>query len=194
MSENAMEPMSPLMGAVSEGTITLRDTGPGGMVALRGALDHPAFCGPVEALAGCAIPDRWEVSGRNDRQLLWMAPDELLLLLPRQAAAEAARRLQGELDAAGTHALVLDVSDMRVRLSLSGPCLREALARLTPADMSPAAFSVGALRRTRIAQTAAAIWMVSDEEAQVFTFRSVADYAFRLLAGAAKNGPDFEYF
>ncbi|WP_237220172.1 sarcosine oxidase subunit gamma [Salipiger sp. CCB-MM3] len=194
MSEITMEPMSPLMGAVAEGAITLREMGPCGMVSLRGAFDHPAFAGPVEVLAGCALPGRWQVSGTAERGLLWMSPDELLLLLPHGEAAEAARRLQAELDDAGAHALVLDVSDMRVRLSLTGGCLRETLARLTPTNMAPAAFPVGALRRTRLSQAAAAIWLVSEEEAQIFAFRSVADYVFRLLAGAAKNGPDFEYF
>ncbi|SDG32950.1 sarcosine oxidase subunit gamma [Alloyangia pacifica] len=194
MSETIQEPVSPLMGAVAEGALTVRELGPTGMISLRGELSDPAFAGPVTALAGCPMPDTWTVSGTGARALLWMSPDELLMLLPYGEAREAAPRLQAELDGQGLHALVQDVSDMRVRLQLQGPHMREALARLSPADVSPGAFRPGSLRRTRIAQAAAAIRLVSEEEAEVFCFRSVADYAFRLLGGAARNAPDFGYF
>ncbi|MBE9638110.1 sarcosine oxidase subunit gamma [Salipiger mangrovisoli] len=194
MSESYPEPVSPLMGASSEGALTVREAGPTGMIALRGDLSDPAFTGPVAALAGCPLPTVWQARGGDGRTLLWMAPDELLLLLPYAEARQAAPRLQAELDGRAVHALVQDVSDMRVRLLLTGPQMREALARLTPVDMSPAMLAPGSLRRTRIAQTAAAIRVISEEEAEVLCFRSVADYAFRLLGGAARNAPDFGYF
>ncbi|WP_353472111.1 sarcosine oxidase subunit gamma family protein [Salipiger sp. H15] len=194
MPETMYEPVSPLMGASSEGALTVRETGPCGMIALRGDLSDPAFAGPVEALARCTLPGRWQASGTGGRELLWMSPDELLLLLPYGEARAAAAKLQAALDGQGVHALVQDVSDMRIRLSLSGAHLREALARLTPADMAPSALAPGMLRRTRIAQVAAAVRIVSETEAEVFCFRSVADYAFRLLSGAARNSHDFGYF
>ncbi|MCA0940738.1 sarcosine oxidase subunit gamma [Salipiger pacificus] len=194
MPESMLEPVSPLMGAISEGALTVRDAGPTGMIALRGDLSDPAFTGPVEALAGVPVPGVWQASGSDTRALLWMSPDELLLLMPYGEPRSAAPRLQAELDGQGVFALVQDVSDMRVRLKVEGSQMREALARLTPADVSPAAFRAGSLRRTRISQAAAAIYMLSDERAEVFCFRSVADYAFRLLSGAARNAPDFEYF
>lgn len=194
MPDAFQDAVTPLLGASFEGVVTVRDCGPQGMIALRGALSDPAFSGPVTALAGCAMPERWTASASAGRALLWMSPDELLLLLPYGEAREAASRLQRELDAQAVHALVQDVSDMRVRLRLEGPRLREALARLTPADVSPAALPPGTIRRTRIAQVAALIRMLSDEEAELLCFRSVADYVFRLLSGAAGNSPDFKYF
>ncbi|AWI83412.1 sarcosine oxidase subunit gamma [Alloyangia pacifica] len=194
MPEFSLEPMSPLMGAISQGALTVREEGPTGMIALRGDLSDPAFTAPVEALAGCRVPGVWQSSGSDTRGLLWMSPDELLLLMPYGDARSAAPQLQAELDRQTVFALVQDVSDMRVRLRIEGPQMREALARLTPADVSPSALSVGSLRRTRIAQVAAAIHVLSAEQAEVFCFRSVADYAFRLLSGAARNAPEFEYF
>lgn len=194
MPEFSLEPMSPLMGAISQGALTVREEGPTGMIALRGDLSDPAFTAPVEALAGCRVPSVWQSSGSDTRALLWMSPDELLLLMPYGDARSAAPQLQAELDRQTVFALVQDVSDMRVRLRIEGPQMREALARLTPADVSPSALPVGSLRRTRIAQVAAAIHVLSAEQAEVFCFRSVADYAFRLLSGAARNAPEFEYF
>lgn len=194
MPESSLEPMSPLMGAISQGALTVREEGPTGMIALRGDLSDPAFTAPVEALAGCRVPNVWQSSGSDTRGLLWMSPDELLLIMPYGDARRAAPQLQAELDRQTVFALVQDVSDMRVRLRIEGPQLREALARLTPADVSPSALPVGSLRRTRIAQVAAAIHVLSAEQAEVFCFRSVADYAFRLLSGAARNAPEFEYF
>ncbi|WP_226621601.1 sarcosine oxidase subunit gamma [Alloyangia pacifica] len=194
MSETSYEPVTPLLGAISEGALSVRDAGPTGMIAVRGDLTDPGFTGPVSALAGCALPGVWRASGHGGRELLWMAPDELLLLMPYGEPRLAAPTLQAEFDRQGVHALVHDVSDMRVRLIVEGTHMREALARLTPADVSPAALPPGSLRRTRIAQVAAALRIVSEEQAEVLCFRSVADYAFRLLGGAARNAPDFEYF
>lgn len=187
-------PVLPLQGARFEGAVLVEELAPGGQVSIRGDLADTTFAEAVTAQAGCAMPGIWQISGTPERGLLWMSPDELLLLLPRAEAAEAARALQARLDAAAVHALVLDVSDARARFRLTGPHLREVMARLTPADMAPGAFPAGHLRRTRLAQVAAAVVHVAEGDMQVLCFRSVADYTFRLLSGAASPGAELAYF
>ena len=55
---------------------------------------------------------------RRARALLWMSPDELLLLCPHGEAAETAARLREAL--APEHALVVDVSDARALIDGRG--------------------------------------------------------------------------
>jgi sarcosine oxidase subunit gamma len=47
------------------------------------------------------------------------------------------------------------------------------------------AFPAGEIRRTRLAQIAAAFWMPQEGTVELVCFRSVAQYAFDLLTQAA---------
>lgn len=159
---------------------------PLGMVTLRGDLADPRLRAAVQSHTGHPVPAPLRIEGTSDSGAAWMSPDELLLFVPRGEGASAAARLSEELT--GTHHLALDVSDLRVGISLDGPGAREVLAKLTPADLHPDAFGPGAFRRTRLGQIAGGIWL-EGEGARVVTFRSVADYALRLLEQSAADGP-----
>ena len=94
------------------------------------------------------------------------------------------------------HHLAVNVSDARsaMRVTGEGARIRECLAKLTPADLRTSALPVGQVRRTRLAQVAAAFWFASDGEAFVICFRSVADYVFGLVSEAAAPGAEVGYF
>ena len=79
-------------------------------------------------------------------------------------------------------------------LRVSGPNAREVLAKLSPVDLSPGAFGVGDLRRSRIAQVAAAYWMDAEDSFRIVCFRSVAEYVYGVLKTAAAEGSEVGYF
>ncbi len=60
-------------------------------------------------------------------------------------------------------------------------------SRLAPVDFAPTGFAPGHIRRTRLAQVAAAVWMPNPGTVDIITFRSVAQYAFDALAQAANS-------
>jgi sarcosine oxidase subunit gamma len=163
----------------------VRRLDPLGMLTLRGDLSDAAIRQAVQEVAGVAVPERLRIEGDSIRGAAWMAPDELLLFVPRAEGAEAQRRIAGALE--GRHHLVADVSDLRVGLAIDGPEAREVLAKLSPADLHPDAFGPGAFRRTRFGQIAGACWW-EGEGARVVCFRSVADYALALFRQSAADG------
>jgi sarcosine oxidase subunit gamma len=169
------------------GIVAIEDTGPAGMVTLRA--DLAAATTALKA-AGVAVPDR----RRTGDGSLWMSPDELLILCPRDGAADKVAAISGALK--GTHFLAVDVSDARVmfRITGQGSAIRETLAKLSPADLRGSALPVGEVRRTRFAQVAAAFWFESEDEARLICFRSVADYVFGLLTHAARPGSEVGHF
>ncbi len=175
-----------LNGASSVGPVALvEERGLQGMVTLRADQAEPALASAVEAVTGCALPEIRQILSNGNRSVAWMSPDELLLLVPYEETAGVVAALDEAL--AGIHHLAVDVSDARASFAISGSGAREVLARLCPADLSPASFGPGEIRRTRLAQVPAAFWM---DEAGRFTlvcFRSVARYAFDVLAGAASG-------
>ena len=155
---------------------------PRGMITLRG--EPAALAG---ALGGLALPGTGQIIQMGDRALAWMSPDEFLLLLPHAEVAATLGQISQSLQ--GVHHLAVDVTDARALLSLTGPGAREVIAKLSPADLHPAQFGPGQMRRTRLGQVAAAFWMQADGAIMVICFRSVADYVAALLAQSVQDGP-----
>lgn len=180
------EAKAPLGGAHYDGLVTIDEVGPLGQVTLRGDFGAQPFRDAVTDTVGAEFPAPRFATWTSDRAALWMSPDELLLLLPYAQVAGTVRRLTDRLS--GEHALVADVSDARAQFRLSGDAVREVLAKLSPADLSSGALPVGEVRRTKLGQVAAGLWVRSDSEVQVFCFRSVAGYAFEALKTAAEGG------
>ncbi|WP_231559168.1 hypothetical protein [Paracoccus sp. PAMC 22219] len=77
------------------------------------------------------------------------------------------------------------MSDARAVFDVTGPHAADVIAKLAPVDA--AALPANALRRTRMAQTAAAFWRI-DGGFRVIGFRSTADYLSLILTNAATPG------
>lgn len=163
---------------------------PRGMLTIRAGFNALKVGDVLAKSFGLAFPNPGYATGSGARSLLWMSPDEALLICPpsetaflRDAADEALSRLPD------AHFLLAEVSDARVCFRVEGGTdgtgARDALAKLTPADMRPGALSQGQVRRTRLGQVAAAIWMPDASGFEVLCFRSVQTYMARLLEGAA---------
>ena len=186
MSEALATPVTALGGAQFDGLVSVREMPAQGMISLRGDLAMPPLKNAATGVAGVDMPAQRAAECEGARGLLWMAPDELLVLCPYDETAEGVASMDKLLYS--YHALVTDVSDARAMFELRGGGLRDVLAKLTPADMSAAALPPGELRRSRLAQVPAAFWLRSETAAQVICFRSVARYVFDLLKTAAQPG------
>lgn len=180
------EAVTALAGASFEGRVQVKDAGLQGMITLRIDTNSDAAATALRA-AGYELPKIGAAGGHLSNGILWMSPDEVLLLCNYDEVSATIERVSTHLD--GQHMLLADVSDARcvVKLTGEGADLREVLSKLTPADLRAANCPVGQLRRTRLAQVPAAIWFADENTAIVVAFRSVADYAFGLLSNAAKG-------
>lgn len=152
-----------------------------GMIAIRADLDRAGDA--IAQAAGLAIPGTTRIVADGHRALGWMSPDELLLILPAAERDDALAALTDAL--AGEHALVVDVSDARAVFDVTGPHAGDVIAKLMPVDLDT--LPPDGLRRSRAAQTAAAIWRV-DGGFRLIGFRSTADYLRLILENAALPG------
>lgn len=175
-----------------DGLVSIREIEGQGMLVVRGDFSAPVFREAVCALAGVDFPEQRQAVVRDGRGLLWMSPDELMVMLPRAEASRARADLAAKL--ADQHALVGDVSDARVHFQIEGRVVRETIAKLAPVDMHPDVFAPGTLRRTRFGHVATAVWLLDERTARVFCFRSVRDYMAKLLAVAADEKSEVAYF
>lgn len=164
-----------------DGLARIERLAPGGMVALKGDLGDKGLAQSLSHL-GAPLPEvRCWTEGEGGRAF-WMAPDEVLLMVPDAGAAISA--VQGRLK--GGFVTLQDVSDMRAMFRIQGAHSRDVLAKLAPVDFSD--LSTGQLRRTRLAQIAAMIWCAGPQDFGLVCFRSVADHAGGLLQTAARPG------
>lgn len=161
--------------------VTISALPPEGMLSIRADLSD--LQDKITDSLGLSVPARLGVSTAGMTSLLWLSPDELLLICPSGDVDEHRTHLEDAL--AGFHYLVADVSDMRAGFKVSGPRVREVLSKLVPIDLHPNAFGPGQIRRTHLAQVPAALWMTDAETARVLCFRSVADYVSSCLIAAA---------
>lgn len=161
-----------------------------GMIALRAPLDDAAVAGDAAAALGlAAAPEVRRVARVGTRAAAWMSPDEWLVLCPPEETGDLCAVLSAVL--AGRPRLVAEVSDARAAFSVEGPGARATLAKGAPADLSPAAFRPGAVRRTRLGQVAAAILMEAEAPEDRLTglaARSVAEHVALWLQRAAQPG------
>lgn len=161
--------------------VSVRDPGLCGMINLR--CDLAVLGG---SLAGAAVPGIGGIVVTGDLAMVWMSPDELLLILPQDGVTALLARISDILQ--GVNHLALDVTDARAVFTLTGSGAREVIAKLAPVDLHPASFGAGTFRRSRLGQVAAAFWMDQAGDIHVMCFRSVADYALALLKQSAKDG------
>ena len=152
-----------------------------GMISLKGDLADKSFKKIITENLDLSLPNARNVSTSNNISIIWMAPDELLVLVDYDQIDQYVKSLEKNLD--GQHYLLANVSDARVIFNLKGKGVCEVLAKGTPADMS--VFEVNDVRRSRIGQLAAAFWMVKDDEIKLICFRSVSDYMFDWLKVAS---------
>jgi sarcosine oxidase, subunit gamma len=178
------EPSSALNGAQSDGFARIREIGPLGMITLR-AKGIPGLEAAVQATVGTGVPEVRRILRNGDRACGWMSPDEYLLILPYAETGSALAAIATAL--AGQHHLAVDVSDARAVFRVEGAKSAEVLAKLSPTDM--AGLAEGELRRSRVAQVAAAFW-AEDGGFTVVCFRSVAQYVFDLLKTSAIPGSE----
>lgn len=187
------EPMTALKGASdTSGIAAVTELGPRGMITLRGDLSAKPIVKAAVAAGGVTLPEQGHCATEGSSGIAWMSPDELLIMCDYDTALDRLADLRGKL--AKHHALAVNVSDARAVFQVTGPHVREVMAKLCPVDMHPDHFNGTMFRRTRLAQVPAAFWMPDAETVQIICFRSVAQYVFDVLNVAAQGGSEVGAF
>ena len=152
-----------------------------GKLNLRGQNDLAKV---VKVITGCTFPpkaNRFQSAG--DRHVVWLGPDEYLLLC--EAGKE--QELQGSLNSMiqSPHFAITDVSDSLCALSLHGPAVRTVLAKGCGLDLHPKKFTAGQSAQSLLALATVTLMAVADDAFILICRTSFAPYVQRWLADAA---------
>lgn len=175
--------VSPLGGASATGFAAVKEIGPLGMITLRAKPQTFGLAAAVQAAVGTTLPEPRKICRQGQAACAWMSPDEYLLIMPHDKVPAALAALAEGL--VGQHHLAADVSDARAMFRIEGPQADQVLRKLSPADLD--IMAEDEVRRSRLAQVAAAFW-AGEGGYTLVCFRSVAAYVLALLANAARPG------
>ncbi len=133
-------------------------------VDLRADPRDSALVDRLGSALGVALPLAPNTAGADangSRRVLWLSPDEWLILAPDGSASAIEASLRVAMD--GSRAAVVDVSANRAILRLAGPGAREILEGGCSIDLHPRAFGPGQCAQTTLARTPIVILQVSTE-------------------------------
>ena len=152
-----------------------------GKLNLRGQND---LAKAVKVITGCTFPpkaNRFQSAG--DRHVVWLGPDEYLLLC--EAGKE--QELQDSLNSMipSPHFAITNVSDSLCALSLRGPAVRAVLAKGCGLDLHRKKFATGQSAQSLLALSAVTLMAVADDAFVLICRTSFAPYVQRWLADAA---------
>jgi sarcosine oxidase subunit gamma len=168
--------------AILESSAIARPLPPLTRLALRGAPE--ALRAAAGALGLEAVGEPCRAAWSTTRALLWLGPDERLLL--DEQRSESVRELLERALGSQPHSLV-DISHGMTALEISGPGAATALNLGCPLDFDPGRFPVGMCTRTVFAKAQIVLWRTATDSFRLEVARSFGPYVAKLLALAARE-------
>jgi sarcosine oxidase subunit gamma len=145
----------------------------------------------VDAVASVVGPLPLEpntFSGGLNGSVLWLGPDEWLLVGPPGGDADLGSQLRDALGEAAGHVSIVDVSANRTTLELAGENARAALEGGCSIDLHPRAFGRGCCAQTLLARAGVIIQQLTDEpQYRIFVRPSFAIYVASWLKDAIEG-------
>jgi len=167
--------------------VTLSERPIRGQFTLRGDGEDPAFLQAVQETVGVAVPVKPNTvctSPDGAVHLLWLGPDEWLLVTSDAFAAAFSERLRTALS--GLHAALVDVSDGRTVIVLAGDKARDVLAKGCPLDLHPRVFGPGHCAQSHLAKAHVILHQLDETPTfDIYVHRSFAGYLWTWLEDAA---------
>ena len=133
---------------------------------------------------GTALPaDANRFTRSGERRAVWLGPDETLLMCGDHEDGELHRILSTQL--AGQHFALTVISDALSVYCLSGPHMRDVLAKGCALDLHKTAFQPGMCAQGLLDRAAVTLICEDDDTVRLVCRRSFADYVETWLKDAA---------
>jgi sarcosine oxidase subunit gamma len=164
--------------------VDLTAVAPRSIAGIGSFRDTGRLCQALRAEFGAAPPEKAGFIQAGAITLARIAPARFLAAGPADAdlAARLAKALEGL-------AAVTDQSDMWSIWRVSGPGVRDCLARVVPIDLATTIFQVGDLALTRAGHLDVRLCRIETDAYEIAGTRSMADDLLHALESARKDLP-----
>jgi sarcosine oxidase subunit gamma len=136
----------------------------------------------IETCLGAPLPSTCgSVTTGDGVSVLWLSPDEFLVISAEQPAELTPRLVEALGDEPGS---ATDLSANRTTFELAGSAARAVLEKGCPLDLHPRTFEVGTAYATLIGSVPVVLWKVADDLYRILPRSSFADFLGRWLVDA----------
>jgi methylglutamate dehydrogenase subunit D len=138
----------------------------------------------ISKALGVALPETPRVASTRQSNVLWAGPSVWLVVTRDGSDGVAAERALSQ--ALGKAAAVVDLSDSRILLEVSGPKARALFEKGLPLDLHPRAFRLNDTAIAMLCHVPVQIWQVDDQpKFQLFVPRATAGHIWHWLEESA---------
>ncbi len=171
--------------SAASGNFSIREVPFSTQINLRGNLADPDFKAKIRSVLGCDLPalaNTWSSGG--DVAVLWLGPDEWLVVAPDRRNEMQVEQLRAALG--GLHHSVTDLSANRTVIEIAGSDARVVLAKGCPIDLHGSAFKPPQVAQTLLAKSQVILQCVEARPLfRLFVRLSFASYVSEWLLDAA---------
>ncbi len=155
-----------------------------GHVNLRGDPDNADFIAAARSALEQELPVTPNTMGTGTHHIYWLGPNEWLVVCNISDRPDLMAGLRESLS--GLHASVTDVTGGQIAIQLSGPGVRDVLAKGCTLDFHPDTFKAGSCAQSGLAKANVLISLVDDHPTfEIVVRRSLAEYLALWLRQAA---------
>ena len=176
----------------NESVVLVEEVNDFGLIIVKANFSDSKIRDLLQTSTGLKLPKNGRISIGKNLSIGWMSNDEHAIIIKNDDVDRFVTKITEKMK--GYEHLCLNMSDSRRCFKLLGYGWREILSKGTPADLRSGVFGVGGFRRTRVANVAVAMWVISDKEAYVFSTYSVGDFILDWLRTANLKSGELSFF
>lgn len=179
--------------ALPDAGVAVAEQAHSNQLVVRGQSADPAFVQGVKKALGVSLPTAACSASetRKGLQMLWMGPDEWLVVAPSEDNTNYGDKLRSALK--GLHIAIVDVSESRTVIRIGGDCATAVLNKGCPVDLHPRSFGPGQVVNTLLARAHVIIHCreggPNDPSPcfDVYVHRSFAEYLWSWVEDASRE-------
>jgi len=172
--------------ANADGGLSMREVPFRGVIDLRLDQRDKGARDAAELALVIALPEAGRSVIGAAGSVLWLGPDEYLIVTEPGREVALVASLLGALR--GRRAAVIDISDSRTMIALSGFHARDVLAKGCGIDLHPRSLAPGHCAQSFIAKARVTLHQLDDAPSyHILVERSLAEYLWLWLADAAEE-------
>ncbi len=163
-----------------------------GLINIRGDASDKHFVAAVEKSIKLSLPTtpNTVVGKPSATRLMWLGPDEWMVITRPGGAERALKALQKNLKIADLHTSVTDTSEARTCIRVCGPRAREVIAKGCSIDLHPTAFEPGQCAQTVVSRVGVMLTQTAGAKTtqptyELYPLRSFATYLWTWLEDAS---------
>lgn len=135
----------------------------------------------IKSVTKLAIPDTLQAESNNSYTLIWISPDEFLLLVPEFKEADVEEKLRNKMEG---HFAIANLTGGQTLLELSGERAETILKKSAVYDVHESNFPVAKAVTTKFAKSQLILIRTGADSFQLIVRRSFSDYIWEWIVDA----------